>query len=53
MRAAIDWSYDLLSEHEQRALRSLGVFIGGFELEAARAVCDADLDVVQSLVRRA
>jgi predicted ATPase/class 3 adenylate cyclase len=52
MRAAIDWSYDLLSEREQRALRSLGVFIGGFELEAAQAVCDADLDVVQSLVEK-
>jgi predicted ATPase/DNA-binding CsgD family transcriptional regulator len=38
MQAAIAWSYDLLSPEEQRLLRRLAVFRGGFTLEAAEAV---------------
>ena len=34
LRATIDWSYALLEPAEQRLLRSLGVFAGGFGLEA-------------------
>jgi tetratricopeptide (TPR) repeat protein len=39
LRAALDWSYDLLSEGEQRLLDRLSVFAGGCTLEAAEAVC--------------
>jgi non-specific serine/threonine protein kinase len=39
LRAAIDWSYDLLSEAERTLLRRLAVFAGGWTLEAAELVC--------------
>ena len=49
LRAALAWSHDLLSPGEQRLLRRLVVFAGGWTLEAAEAVCvfgaeDADGD---------
>lgn len=39
MEDAIAWSYDALSESEQRLFRALGVFVGGCTLDAAMAVC--------------
>jgi class 3 adenylate cyclase len=39
LRAAIDWSYDLLSEKEKILLRRLSVFAGGWTIEAAEQVC--------------
>jgi predicted ATPase/class 3 adenylate cyclase len=42
LRATIQWSYDLLSEEEQRLLARLSVFVGGCRPEAAEAVCDYD-----------
>jgi len=42
LRALIDWSYDLLSEPERLLLRRLSVFVGGWTLEAAEAVCSGD-----------
>ncbi len=39
--AALDWSYDLLSEPERLLLRRLGVFDGGFTLDAAEALTSA------------
>ncbi len=50
MRATIAWSYDLLTRSEQRLLTRLAVFVGGFELEAAELICDADLDAMRSLI---
>jgi predicted ATPase len=38
LRAAMDWSYDLLPEIEQVVFRRLAVFRGGFTLEGAAAV---------------
>jgi predicted ATPase/DNA-binding winged helix-turn-helix (wHTH) protein len=38
LRAALDWSYDLLSPGEKELFRTLGVFRSGFSLEAAVAV---------------
>jgi len=42
LRAAIDWSYNLLSTPEQALFRRLSVFSGGWTLEAAEATCAAD-----------
>ena len=42
LRAAIDWSYELLSEPEQRLLARLAVFAGGSTLDSAEAVCGDD-----------
>jgi tRNA A-37 threonylcarbamoyl transferase component Bud32 len=39
LRAAIDWSYELLTEVERVLLRHLSVFAGGWSLYAAEAVC--------------
>jgi predicted ATPase/class 3 adenylate cyclase len=50
LRATIEWSYDLLDPDEQALFRNLAVFRGSFSLEAAEAVCDADLDGLESLV---
>ena len=49
LRATVEWSYDLLQPAEQRLLAGLSVFRGGWTLEAAERVCDADLDLLQSL----
>jgi predicted ATPase/class 3 adenylate cyclase len=52
LRATIAWSYDLLSDEEQRVFRALSVFVGGCTLEAAEAVAHASIDTLQSLVEK-
>jgi len=46
LRAALDWSHGLLSAPEQAVFRRLGIFTGGFSLEAVQALAgdDAELD---------
>jgi predicted ATPase len=39
LRAAMDWSHDLLGEAERVLYRRLALFDGGFSLEAIEAVC--------------
>ena len=55
LRAAVDWSYDLLAPAERILFRRLACFSGGFDLEAAESVCgDGDIasrDVLEHLVR--
>ncbi|MBK9675692.1 MAG: winged helix-turn-helix domain-containing protein [Betaproteobacteria bacterium] len=57
LRAAIDWSYDLLAPPERALLQRLSVFAGGFALDGAEAVGAADgvapndvLDLLDHLV---
>src|SRR5215207_8321907 len=50
LRATIEWSHDLLAAEEQRLFARLGVFSGGWTLDAAEQVCDAELDVLASLL---
>ena len=45
LRAAIDWSYNLLPAAEQVLFRRLSVFVGGWTLEAAESICGDGLDV--------
>jgi len=45
LRAAIDWSHQLLGPAEQKLFRRLAVFVGGCTLEGAEAVCDAKADL--------
>ncbi|MFI5261075.1 MAG: adenylate/guanylate cyclase domain-containing protein [Candidatus Limnocylindrales bacterium] len=55
LRGAIAWSYDLLEPPARRLFATIAVFVGGFQLEAAEAVCAADsaadgsLDVLDGL----
>jgi len=51
LRSALEWSYDLLHEDEKRLYERLGVFVGGFSLEAAEAVCNAEgnLDILDGI----
>ncbi|MGN6800027.1 MAG: adenylate/guanylate cyclase domain-containing protein [Gaiellaceae bacterium] len=57
LRATIQWSYDLLTEGEQRLFARLSVFVGGCRLEAVDSVCNPEgelefetVDGVSSLI---
>ncbi|MFC4013117.1 BTAD domain-containing putative transcriptional regulator [Nonomuraea purpurea] len=49
LRSVVAWSWDLLSEPEQRAARRFAVFAGGAREEAARRVCDTEGETLESL----
>ena len=50
LRATIEWSYDLLDDHERDIFAALGVFAGSFTSESAEEVCGASLDTLQNLI---
>jgi predicted ATPase/transcriptional regulator with XRE-family HTH domain len=50
MRAAIDWSYDLLRGDDQVVFRRLGTFVGGWTLAAAEAICTPRAEGDQTLL---
>jgi hypothetical protein len=57
LQATVDWSFDLLTAAGRATMRRLSVFAGGFELEAAEAICGTDgtdaidvMDLLASLV---
>jgi predicted ATPase/class 3 adenylate cyclase len=59
LRALVGWSYDLLQENARIFFDRLSVFVGGYALAAAEAVCGADpldpddvLDLLSSLVEK-
>jgi predicted ATPase/DNA-binding SARP family transcriptional activator/Tfp pilus assembly protein PilF len=57
LRATLDWSFELLDAEEQGLFAALAVFSGGSTLDAAEAVCGADIAgllsfVDKSLLRR-
>jgi predicted ATPase len=58
LRALIDWSYELLTDHERTLLRRLSVFAGGWTLEAAEGIGAGELneqdvlDVLTHLVEK-
>ena len=56
LRGAIDWSYQLLDRSEQVLLARLAVFVDGWTIEAAEAVCGGDsrslLESTASLLNR-
>jgi predicted ATPase len=44
LRSTIQWSHEMLDEDEARMFRRLGVFSGGWSLEAALSVCADSAD---------
>ncbi|HEX7976920.1 MAG TPA: LuxR C-terminal-related transcriptional regulator [Anaerolineales bacterium] len=59
LKATLDWSYDLLSDKEQRLFQRLAVFAGGFSLDTVEAVCAGEdielnevLDLLSALIDR-
>ncbi|MEJ6005326.1 NB-ARC domain-containing protein [Paucibacter sp. AS339] len=59
LRALVDWSYEMLQESEKTLLNRLAPFKGGFDMDAAEAVCGAEplsadeiLDLLTSLIEK-
>lgn len=53
LRAALEWSYELLTETEKELFRQLSVFVGGFTLEALESVAllDSNQSILDALSR--
>jgi len=51
LRNTLEWSYSLLNQDEKTLYARLGVFVGGFTIEAAEAVCNPEgkLDILEGL----
>lgn len=49
LRAAVDWSYELLSEAERALLQRLSVFSGSWALDAVEAIADVQLNGATSI----
>ena len=50
LQATVDWSFGLLTSHERETVTRLSVFAGGFDLEAAEAICaSAEVDALDVL----
>jgi tetratricopeptide (TPR) repeat protein len=62
LRNTLDWSHSLLNTQEKTLFARLGIFVGGFSLDTAEAICNSDgsLDILNgvesllnnSLIRR-
>jgi predicted ATPase/transcriptional regulator with XRE-family HTH domain len=52
MRAVFDYSWQMLSTHEQQVLCQLSVFRGGFRRQAAEQVAGASLPILSTLLNR-
>lgn len=59
LRAAIDWSYDLLSQAEKTVFQRLSIFVDGWTVDAAQCICsDANtnsqlvLDLLTQLINK-
>jgi predicted ATPase/class 3 adenylate cyclase len=59
LRGSIEWSHDLLETPEKVLMRRLGVFVGGFDLEAAERICGSEplaedeiIDLLANLVEK-
>ncbi len=52
MRRVFAWSWQLLSEDEQRALRQIAIFRGGFTRYAAQSVAGATLPILTQLIHK-
>jgi len=52
LEAAVAWSYELLTDDDQRLLRRVSVFAGGWSLQDVEAVCAGDFDPTDVMADR-